>query len=128
MVGMVGTRDLETVNNTTAGRPASPNKVRLGDRVRQPSFGVVCDGEAWFVHGDVCMHIYTHLSAVVGCLSRACVCAAFCTAVIRTQDSGRRCTQHVLFFRSIDGWRSLLLVAIRVAMEGVKLLMVAHLK
>jgi len=40
---MVGMRDLETVNKT-AGRPAGPNKVRLGDRVWQPCFGVVCDG------------------------------------------------------------------------------------
>lgn len=127
MVGMVGTRDLETVNNTTAGRPASPNKVRIGDRVRQPSFGVVCDGEAWFVHGDVCMHIYTHLSICCRRLSVARVCVR---RVLHGghQDSGRRCTQLVLFFRSIDRWRSLLLVATRVAMEGVKLLMVAHLK
>jgi hypothetical protein len=58
---MVGMRDLETVNKT-AGRPASPNKVRLGDRVWQPSFGVVCDGlmaSNWSAHGGQCA--YTQL-------------------------------------------------------------------
>ena len=82
---MVGMRDLETVNTTT-GRPASPNKVRLGDRVRQPSFGVVCDGErlicSW---GHACILI----SAGVAGVRRGRLCSPVCHVTEGEGDAQR---------------------------------------
>jgi hypothetical protein len=175
------TRDLEAVNNTT--RPAGLQvqikyalEIEFGSRLLVSS---VMAKRGLFM--GTCACIYTLISLLSSAVCRARVCAAFCTAVIRTQDGGDVqhmfhtkqhvrtmhaheksiadnmhacrvmcmcgsqflvgspsplffpffllfCVELVLFFRSIDRWRSLLLVAIRVAMEGVKHLMVAHLK